>query len=160
MSASGETTTEAPPGRAVMDLLGRQLGLFRQLEQLADAQHKAIEVDDTRPLMELLSRRAKLTSALTRLNAELAPYRRCWDDTRKTLVPEDRRTLDEMLEEAGTRLRRILDRDEADGRLLAAKKAGMVQSMDELDTARRTLSAYGDTAAAAGGSSVLHGTEA
>ena len=159
MREADESAVEASAGQEAMDLLKRQLGLFKQLEQLTDAQRQAIEFDDTRPLLGLLSRRQKLTSALTQLSAELAPYRRRWADTKETLAPTERDALDELLEEARERLRRILDHDEADGRLLAARKSRMVESMGELDTARRTLVAYGETAAG-GGSSVLHGAEA
>ena len=102
-----------------------------------------------------------MTAALTELGAKLTPYSDRWDDIRGVLTPAERRVLDRMLGEAGERLRRILDKDEADGRLLAARKTRMAQSMGELDTARRTLAAYGGTAeSAAGGSPILDGTEA
>ncbi len=144
-----------------MDLLKRQLALYQRIEQLADAQRKAIEVDDTRPLLKLLSQRQKLTTTLTNLDAELAPYREHWNEIKEALPPTERRGLDEMVEEAGERLRRILDRDEADGRLLAAKKNHMAHSMSELETARRTLVAYGGTAGAATDKTpILNRTEA
>ncbi len=161
MSESNAIEDQMGAGQRVIDLLGRQLVLYRRIEQLADAQRKAIEVDDTRPLMRLLSQRQKLTTALTKLDAELTPYRERWDGIKEALPPAERRGLDEMVKEAGERLRRILDQDEADGRLLAAKKNHMTHSMSELETARRTLVAYGGTAGAATDKApILNRTEA
>ena|GEM_PF-1764242 len=161
MHGSSDRVVNAAAGREVMASLGKQLGLYRRLEQLTEAQRRLVEIDDARPLLRLLSERQKLTAALTELGAKLTPYRDRWDDIRDVLTPAECRVLDRMLGEAGERLKRILDKDEADGRLLAARKTRMVQSMGELDTARRTLDAYGGTAgSAAGGSPILDGTEA
>lgn len=161
MPGSNETPENATAGRTVMGLLGKQLELYRRLEQLADEQRRLIEIDDARPLLRLLSQRQKLTASLTQLGADLAPYRKRWDEIRSALVPAKRQVLDDMLDESRVRLRKILDKDDADGRLLAARKARIAQSMGTLETARRTLDAYGGTAgAAATGSAVLNSTEA
>ena len=143
MSGSNETISDGAAGREVVSLLGEQVGLYQRLEQLAEAQRKLIEIDDTRPLLKLLAQRRKLTTALAQLSARLAPYRDHWDDLKAALAPAECQAIDELVAEAGRRLRRILDKDEADGRLLAAKKTSMAQSLGELETGRRTLAAYG-----------------
>jgi hypothetical protein len=101
---------------------------------------------------------AVLTAALSELNMELAPYRGQWEELKAELSPVERRSLDGMVREAGAHLRRILDQDEADVRLLAAKKTRTAQSMGELETGRRTLAAYSGTTGPR--TSVLDGTEA
>ena len=143
MSTARPAESAAPAGPRLMDLFGRQLGLYRRLEQLADVQRKVIEIDDTRPLLQLLSERQKLTTALAELNAEITPYRERWSEVRQTLSAADGAALDGLVRETGDRLRRILENDAADTRLLAAKKNRMAQSLGELETGRRTLSAYG-----------------
>ncbi|MCP4590410.1 MAG: flagellar protein FlgN [bacterium] len=146
--------------RRVMNLLERQFKLYDQLEQLADVQRDLIEQDDAQPLLRLLTQRQKLTTALTGLDAELAPYRARWSEVTEGLPPAERQALNEQIREAEARLRRILARDDADGRRLAARKMRAAENMSELETARRTLVAYGGAAGGAGGARLLDGTEA
>jgi hypothetical protein len=161
MIEANEPERDAEAGHRLMTLLDRQLELYRRLEQLADAQHRAIELEDPRPLMQLLGERQKLTTALTELNAEMTPYRGRWEEIRAAMGPGDVRLLDDRVADVETRLRRILERDEADGRRLAARKARVAQDMGGVDRARRTLAAYGGAGAVSSARrAVLDGTEA
>ncbi|MCK4660292.1 MAG: hypothetical protein KAV82_12285 [Phycisphaerae bacterium] len=158
MSVSSDTTDDRSAGHKAMELLGRQLNLYQRIEQLAEAQRRLIEGDDSRPLLRLLSERQKLTAELTRLNHELAPYRQRWEALKVAMLPSERRAMEEMVKKAAARLRRILEKDEADGQLLAAKKSRARHDIGTLGTAQRTLAAYaGNTTQQP---SILESTEA
>jgi hypothetical protein len=140
------------------ELLGKQVDLYGRIERLSLAQRGCIEGEDTRPLLGLLSDRQRLTVALTDLNAELAPYRARWDQVKATLLDGERSEIERLFAQVRECLRRILDGDESDVRLLAAKRDSTAGRLRGLDAARQTLTAYGKGASAAAG--MLEGTEA
>ena len=156
-------SAHAAPGSAssalhMHELLARQLALYTRLERLSAAQRDCIQREDTRPLLSLLTERQRLTAALTALSAELTPYRLRWDALKRELAPAPRAEIEGLLREVGVLLRRILDGDEADVRLLASRRDNTAGDLRGLHAAQRTLSAYAATAAASAGS--LEGTEA
>lgn len=158
MSICDENQGDAAAAGRLRELLARQLDLYRRLERLSGAQRQSIETEDPRPLLILLSERQRLTAALSELNPELAAFRLRWASVKPALPAGQRNEIDAMLAEVAERLRRILDGDEADARLLAARKHSLAAQLGELDAAKQTLAAYGQASATKAGA--LEGTQA
>lgn len=145
-------------GKQLRELLGKQIALYQRLERLSLAQRDCIEREDPRPLLSLLAERQRLTAALTDLGAQLAPHRLHWEAVKGLLPTADRVEVEARLRDVSDRLRRILDGDEADARLLASRRDATAGDLRGLDAAWRTHHAYSSAVAAPGG--VLDGTEA
>jgi len=133
-----------PTGGEVLGLLARQVEIYRRLEALADRQRRLIAEEDPQPLLGLLADRRKLTEELTEMSGRLEPYRARWSALRTTLTPQEQAAAEQLLQEAGERLSRVIEGDRTDAQLLAARKARMVVSMSSAQAGRRMLAAYGD----------------
>jgi hypothetical protein len=140
-------TTHLPSGGEVLGLLSRQVDLYRRLGALADRQRRLVAEEDPQPLLRLLADRRKLTEELTEMSGQLEPYRARWPVLRATLTPQEQTVAEQLLQEAGERLSRIIESDRMDAQLLAARKARTAVSMSSSQAGRRMLTAYGDPGA-------------
>ena len=98
--------------------------------------------DDTRPLLALLADRQKLSTELTRIAGRLAPVRRDWAAFRDSLSPPQKTEADGLVEEAAQRLRRLIESDERDARLLSIRKRVTGDALRATHATGQAMSAY------------------
>jgi hypothetical protein len=122
--------------------LEEQSSLFGRLESLASKQRTLVSQEDTGPLLALLGERQRLSSRLTQLGSRLEPIRRNWNDVRGRLSGDQRSAADRCLAESRKRLQRIMDSDEHDARVLAARKQNVAQALRGTHDSRCAVTAY------------------
>lgn len=125
-----------------LSLLRLQASLYAQLELLASRQRNLVRREDTGPLLSILADRRRLSAELLDVSTRLAPIRANWRGFRKGLAPNQQAEADRLVEEAESRLRRVIDGDEHDARLLAARRACVAERLSEARTQRDAFHAY------------------
>ncbi len=145
----GEVITQVPPtpdslaGTAEMvSLLREQVSLYGRLEKLASRQQSLVADEDTGPLLTLLAQRQKLSAELAGMRTRLEPIRRDWDRHRDGLSGAERVEADRLLKETRRLLRNVIQRDEEDARLLAARKEAIAVALRSSHSTEQALSAY------------------
>jgi hypothetical protein len=142
-STQSHTPPATPAGEeGVLELLRRQVNLYRRLETLSQQQRNQISSDDPQPLLRLLADRQRLTDALVETSRRLAPFREKFSAVRAALETGEREEVDRLLKEAGQRLDRILRADQDDAKLLAARKVRASTALSQTQVGRRMLNAY------------------
>ncbi len=150
MPAMSDTClTPANETGEVMTLLNEQASLYGRLELLADRQRLLVSDDDVRPLFELLADRQRLSEQLLRIGGCLGPVRRQWPLFRERLSSADQAEADRLWNEAGVRLRRVMESDERDARVLSGRKQAVAAALGNSQTTGEVMSAYRSPAAAA-----------
>jgi hypothetical protein len=135
------TDTSHNAGRLI-ELLTEQRDLYRQLRELSGRQRALISGDRPELLLNILRDRQTRVAALARLNEQLAPYRRNWNETYEALPPDTRASAAALLAEINDLLKLILRSDQEDGALLSARKSAVAASLQELSGGRRINQAY------------------
>lgn len=126
----------------LIELLTQQREHYRRLRQLSEQQRSLICGDRPEQLLSILQERQTLVSALTKLNASLAPFRRNWDEMYEALPAETRRSASELLSEINAALQVILQNDHQDSALLAARKQLVANELSDLGGTRAAGTAY------------------
>lgn len=126
----------------VLDLLREQASLYAKLESLAARQRSLVTEDDVGPLLGLLADRQRLSEQLTRLSTRLAPVRGEWETCRRCLSPAQQAEADRLLSDAGGRLRRIIESDEQDARVLSGRKQAVATALQATHSTNQALRAY------------------
>lgn len=139
---SSEQVKELAGGPEVLALLDRQVTLYGELEAMAGKQRALIAADDTTPLLKLLAQRQKLTRELQILNDRMAPFRADWPRTKEALPAPQRVEAERLLRDVQDRLRRLLEQDERDVRLLSARKQQVGSALAGLRSGKRAVAAY------------------
>jgi ElaB/YqjD/DUF883 family membrane-anchored ribosome-binding protein len=137
--------TAARPADApqeVLTLLREQIPLYTKLESHASRQRSLITGDDTSSLLSLLADRQRISADLARIASRLEPIRRDWGKYRKRLTPEQRDQAERLLTEIRERLARVIENDEQDARLLAARKQAVAETLRATHSTEQALSAY------------------
>lgn len=98
----------------LLGLLRRQQEAYRALRDLAERQRALVTQDDPQSLLKILADRRRLVDDLSRLAAEMAPYRRNWTGVLSVMSQAERDTIREMVESSGSLLAGILESDRAD----------------------------------------------
>ncbi|MDO8630645.1 MAG: hypothetical protein Q7R41_09125 [Phycisphaerales bacterium] len=135
-------TATAEQPEEVLGLLREQATLFARLETFADRQRHLVTEDDTRPLLALLVDRRNLSTELTRIAGRLAPVRRDWAAFRESLSPPQKTEADGLVEDATQRLRRLIESDERDARLLSVRKRVTGDALRATHATGQAMSAY------------------
>lgn len=138
-----EIPVEGPEG--VLRLLREQVSLYTRLEQCASRQRPLIAQEDTAPLMSLLAERQRLSVELAEVSARLEPVRRDWETLRQRFSHPERDEAEQLLAEIRERLRRLIDSDEEDARMLSARKQAAAEGLRATHSVGQALSAYGTT---------------
>jgi len=128
--------------QAALVLLRRQAHLFGRLESLAAKQGDLVSRDDATPLLALLAERQRLAAELSQIGGRLEPARRNWVATRNALTPLERDEADGLLTQVRERMRRLIDNDERDARVLSARKESVATSLRQTQTIGSAVSAY------------------
>jgi hypothetical protein len=144
---------ELDPNRLIA-LLTQQRSLYVKLRELSDKQRSMISGDRPELLLNILRDRQELVASLARLNDELGPFRRQWDEMYSTLPDEHRAQASTLLQEINGLLRVILRTDQEDGALLSARKQAVARDLAQLSGGKTANTAYarqtGKTSGAAG----------
>ena len=126
----------------VLDLLREQASLYAKLESMATRQRSLVTEDDVGPLLGLLADRQRLSDQLTKLSTRLTPVRREWETYRRCLSPTQQDEADRLLSDAGGRLRRIIESDEQDARVLSGRKQAVATALQATHSTSQALQAY------------------
>lgn len=141
----------APPTEAedVIRLLGAQRDLYALLARLADRQRGLITGNESQQLLKVIAERQRVLSALGQIGERLKPFRERWQEVRGRMSPQERTTVDEVVADIQRQLAAIIEKDEKDVQLLAARKETATQSMKSIKRGREAGAAYAAAAAAA-----------
>jgi len=123
-------------------LLEKQRDLYLKLRVLSDKQRSMIAGDRPALLLEILRERQDLVASLARLNEQLAPFRRHWDVTHAALPEQRRQQASALLHEINGLLRGILQTDQEDGALLAARKQAVAADLAATTGGKTANAAY------------------
>ncbi len=135
----------------LLDLLTRQREHYARLRELSDRQRSLISSDRPEALLGILKERQSLVAALTKLNEELAPFRRNWEAMYAALPEPARRTASNLLAEVNSLLRVILRSDLEDSEILSARKKAISDDLGGLAGGRTANAAYAQQAKPADG---------
>jgi chorismate mutase len=132
----------SPPADELLDLLVSQHELYRQLRRLAMAQHDLIAAEDPTGLLNLLSQRQRLIDQLAEINLKLEPARADWKRVESMLTTEQRGKAQKLVEQVGQLLAEILQADEADSKVLSARKQVIGQKIQATAASAQVQAAY------------------
>lgn len=141
-SPSTQNVMESSHPEQMLDLLRQQASLFAKLESLAARQRRLVTSEDTRPLLALLADRQRISIELTSIAGHLEPVRRDWPAMRERLTNVERAEAERSLSESRERLQRIMDSDEQDARVLAARKQTVAAALRGAHDTGRAITAY------------------
>ncbi len=137
---ANETGVERP--EEILGLLREQCSLYGRLESFAATQRSLVRADDTAPLLSLLADRQRLSAELTLLANRLAPIRRSWTALRERFSPSQRTEADNLISEVAQRLRKVIESDEKDARVLSVRKQNVVTSLHAAHRVGEAMQAY------------------
>ena len=137
----GGTPSDAG-GREALLLLRAQAELFGRLETLAVRQRDLVTSDEAEALLDVLNTRRALAAELAGVVQRFEPMRRDWRAVRGRLSDADRVEADGLLNDIRDRLRRVMDGDERDVRLLSARKVMTAAGLRATAGAGEAVSAY------------------
>ena len=137
-------TIAGPPAtpEEILPLLREQIPLYTKLESYALRQRSLITGDDGNALLSLLANRQRISADLARVASRLEPVRREWARYRGQFTPAQRDEADRLLTEIHKRLKRVIENDEQDARLLAARKQATADTLRATHTIGQAVSAY------------------
>jgi hypothetical protein len=136
------SATSSEVGDGWLALLREQAGLYEKLERCAVHQRSLIAAEDAAPLLALLVDRRRLSSRLAEIAARLALVRDDWTGHRGRLPSSEQAEADRLWNDSRARLRRLLDGDERDLRLLAARREAVNTAMRRLRSTGEAVAAY------------------
>lgn len=126
----------------VLALLREEAQLYAKLQASAQRQRSLVTADNMTPLLALLADRQQLSVDLARIGTRLASTRHNWPDYRKKLTARQLTEADKLVSDIGNRLRAVIESDEEDGRMLAARKQAASKMLRSTHAAGEALAAY------------------
>lgn len=126
----------------VLGMLREQAELYGRLEAYSRRQRRLVGNDDVGPLLALLSERQRLSQELTSLAARLAPIRDQWSAFRLRLTSGERAEAEALIDEAGRRLRQVIEEDEQDARVLAGRRQLVAGALRTAQAGGAAMAAY------------------
>jgi hypothetical protein len=139
----------------ILGLLREQSALYARLESFAARQRSLVREDDTAPLLSLLADRQRLSVELTRLATRLSPVRQGWSMFRERFSTSQRTEADGLVSDVTQRLRRVIESDEKDARILSLRKQSVATKLHATHRVGQAISAYRVPAGAAMGADRL-----
>lgn len=140
-----------PPTEAeeIIRLLSAQRDLYALLGRLAERQRGLITGNESQQLLKILAERQRVLAALGKITERLRPYQERWQEIRRQLSAEEVTSVDALVADMQQQLATIIEKDEADVKLLAARKETTTQTMKGLKHRRDAGAAYAASAGAA-----------
>jgi hypothetical protein len=129
----------------LLPLLREEAGLYTRLETFAARQRLLVDTENTTPLMHVLADRQRILVRLNEVTSRLSPARRAWASYCERLAPAERAEADRLARDTQDSLRRLLESDEHDARLLSARKEAAAASLRVNHANRQAVSAYRTT---------------
>lgn len=143
MTENNDVRINQPPqADELLDLLTRQHDLYRQLRELAAQQSGTIAAEDPSALLDILSRRQSLIDELAEINQRLEPVRADWKRIESMLTTSQRQRAGRLVEQVGELLAEILASDEADSKMLSARKVMTGQQITQSTASAQVQAAY------------------
>lgn len=136
------TASQWPSEEQVFTDLRRQAQVHDRLAALSTTQQSLVRADDPSPLLSLLNERQTLVNELAVIHRRLTPVRAEWGRFRSRLNPARRREADALVDRARTALARLIERDEQDARVLAARKQMTARALSTTYRRREAVAAY------------------
>ncbi len=137
--------TDGSAARAASEtmlLLRAQHAMYAALESLARRQRSLISGEHTGLLLTALADRQKLSGKLKAIAEKLEPVRRDWAASRECLSPSQRDEADRLVRETQAYLRRVIERDEEDTRLLSVRRQAAARALGAAHATGQAISAY------------------
>ena len=130
----------------LIKLLRQQRDLYQRLQDLSERQRGLISGDRPEQLLNVLRDRQMLVTALAKVNEQLSPYRRKWQNVYAALPEVTRHTAAGLLEEINGMLQVILTADQEDQALLSVRKQAVTRSLNDVAGGRVANVAYAQQA--------------
>jgi hypothetical protein len=140
---------ETSDGPRLLKLLEEQRSVYGRLRGLSRRQRALIAGDDPDALLELLNERGGLVQTLTRLNAELTPFRRDWNATYAKLPAALQQRAKALVNDIEALMSDITKKDSEDEALLSARKSAVGNQLAGLSGGRVANDMYAKAAQAA-----------
>jgi chaperonin cofactor prefoldin len=128
-------------------VLDQQTDLYRQLNELGQAQSNHIEQGDTDALLTTLARRQSLINQIARLNTDVEPFAKDWPTLLSKLPTEQRDDLKARIDTLDTLVADIAQRDESDRASLERKRNQISSDLRSVSNQRSAVNAYAGQAA-------------
>jgi hypothetical protein len=139
------TVTDQPsdidPSRA-LELLREQVALFAKLEGLSVRQQALVAGEAIEPLMSVLADRQRVSVRLAKIAEALGPVRRSWKQFRDALDATQRDEAEKFIASAEASLKRLIESDERDARILSARKRRVADTLSGLNSSGGAVAAY------------------
>lgn len=124
-------------------VLDRQVELYGELEKLSSRQSDLVQGDEPDALLDLLARRQVIVEQVTHLNQQLEPFTRQWETLVERLSSAQRDTIAQRTTRLDELIGAITARDEADRRILEARRKSVAGEINGLSNKRAAVAAYG-----------------
>ncbi len=128
--------------KMIIAALSEQVGCYRRLAKLAEAQHEHIQTGDTQSLIDVLQHRQQLLDRLAEHEKVIAPAKQRWGEYVVKLDSDVRARADAMLAESKALLEQITAADRADVMVLQLRKNNLGRQIQQIGTARQINRSY------------------
>lgn len=134
----------------IITALEEQVGCYRRLARLADAQHEHVRQSQIESLLEVLQSRQLVLDQLKELEAIVAPAKRRWSDFVDE-IGDQRDHAEDLLAETRRLLEKITTSDREDAMVLQQRKLNLGKQISQASAAKQinrnyATAAYGQRA--------------
>ena len=123
-------------------ILDEQAELYRRLDELSAGQSQRIRDGKTDELIGLLAHRQTIVEEISRLNTDIEPFTRRWDELVGALPEAHRAEIRTRIDRLDALIQAINARDEADRAALEERRRGVAGEIASLGRARSAVAAY------------------
>jgi len=127
----------------LMRLLERQHEVSRQLLERCERQSACVAADKAGELLGVLEERQRLIDELSDLGAALERYRSAWPEIRPELSTSDRERIECLVREVERVVGEVSARDREDVKSIECERDRLRDSLESVNTGRRSNRAYG-----------------
>jgi hypothetical protein len=126
----------------ILAALDEQVGCYRKLAKLAEAQHEYVQQSQTEKLLEVLRRRQEVLDRIAGFEKTVAPAKREWPQYRERLAPSLRDKAEALLAETRRLLEQITTADRNDAIVLQQRKLNLGRQINKQSAARNVNRTY------------------
>ena len=132
--------------RDVILALEEQVGCYRRLAKLAEAQHEHVQQSRTEALLDVLKSRQLVLDQLARLENVILPAKKRWNEFVGQLEPAQRDSAETMVGESRRLLEQIVSSDRNDALVLQQRKLNLGREIKQASSARQINRTYATAA--------------
>jgi hypothetical protein len=126
----------------MIELLSQQRALYERLTKLSQSQRSLITGDRTEQLLSVLAERQRLVEAIQQLAERMRPLQSAWPKLCGDVEAGQVEHVDRLLADIRRLLGGLLEQDQNDADLLAARKQTTAAAVAECRKGRRVDAAY------------------